>query len=196
MGYKPVPFASPLYCWALPGHIFMEWYDGSILDCPTSLQLTIPKQLNDFNSPWAKWALRHEGINIIGNAMGTYLCIREEDEVLTACGSWDCTKLPEFEDAGIDGHVACVICSNDARTIISPCRHEVFMLNTPVKETFPEQSMMIGEMDDAVYPTVLTERGFINFETDGVWVSPPERDWSANLVEMELRDRGGWPTPQ
>lgn len=196
MGYKPVPFAQPLYCWATPGHIFMEWYDGQIFDCPTSLQLTIPKQLNDFKSPWAKWVLLHDGMKIIGNDMCTYMCIRESDDVLVACGSWDRSKVPEFEEVGIDGHQVCVICSTDARTIISPQRNKVFMLHTPVKETFPEQSMMVGEMDDAIYPTVLTDRGLVNFETDGVWISPPQRDWSANLVEMELRDRVGWPTAE
>lgn len=187
MGYKPVPFAQPLYCSAKPGHILLEWYDGSIIDCKSSITRDIPRQLNGFTSNFAMWALRFEGTFYVGNSLGTYLQIRESDGVLVSCGSWDSTQAPTFEECGLDGHVACVLCRNDRRTIISPARNEVFRVREPIMTTFAEQSQIMGEFSDTTLPVVLTERGLVDFETDGTWIPTPERDWTLDDIPMGLR---------
>lgn len=188
MGYKPVSFAQPLYCWASAGHICMEWYDGAVIRCPTGLPVDIPAQLNLFQSAHAVWALQKDGIAYIGNTIGVYLGVRLSDGVLVSCGKWDPSPLPKFEDAGMDTGFMCQICTADMRTILSPARRSAFVLKSPVECVYAEAGAMYGSFNEVDTPVIITERGMVNFATDGTWVSPPARERATGEIPMGLYD--------
>ena len=193
MGYKPVPYARPLECWVKDCHICVRWYDGSVLELSTSYPKTIEPQVNDFNGQWAKWLLvDSEGNQVIGNYLGTYLVIRPSDGTLLSCGRWDAGLAPGYVDCGYDGGYVCALSTHDRRTIIFPTRAKVFRCNTPIKQLDTDKSLIFGSAVGETKPVVFTERGMLDFETDGVWVSPPVRTRPDYTFPMELRDQSFW----
>lgn len=184
MGYKHLPFAPPNYCWSTPGHIFVEEFDGTISSYGSTIKVAAPKQCNDFVSDTAKWALRCGESIFIGNKFDTYQEIRERDGVLLSCGAWTEVPRKAYEPCGLFGDMDCYISLEDNRTIFIPEMDRVFLLNKKafVFDMFTAQQC--AEESTGEKPVIITERGLVNFETDGTWVPSPHRKSPATVLRV------------
>lgn len=167
MGFKLVPFQKPYECWAEPGHIFMKDWHG-VHDYPTTLQESIPVQVNKFTSDNAMWVLYKDGLMFVGNKENTYQTIRIADGVLLACGSWN-KPFHEWEPCGVVSGLECLVDIHDHRTIMHPHDGSVFVLKEPAYYFDMIQAAYCAETAEDDVPIVITERGLVDYVSDGTW---------------------------
>lgn len=173
MGFKPVPYARPLYCWTEPGHIFVEEVDGSVSDYESHIKVAIPKQLNDFRSETAMWVLDHDGCLWVGNKFGTYGQFRKTDGVLMSYGGWFMKSEREFPVIGSYKDYAVRLDTRDFRTIYIPTLPKVYRLNRPMASFDALDAFMCWERGDGELNLIIEGRP-IDLGTEGTWLSTPE----------------------
>lgn len=173
MGFKFVPFQKPRECWAEPGHIYLK-DNGRIIDCASSIKESLPVQTNQFTSETAMWVLYSYDRSrmFVGNNYGQYMEIRLSDGVMLSCGSWN-KPYHEWETCGVYMDLSVVIDVTDKRTIVFPAGGETFVLHHPIQWWDADQAVIQASMSVPSVPIVWCERGLVNFERDGTWVSTP-----------------------
>lgn len=173
MGFKFVPFQKPRECWAEPEHIYVR--DGSqIIDCKCTIRDSLPPQVNAFTSDTAMWVLFNEDRSIIyvGNSYGQWMKVRLSDNVLLGCGNW-MKPYREWEPCGYVDDMGILINRVDHKTLVLPPDGKTFVLHEPVYYWDMMHAEHYSAQAEPGVPIVLTERGLVNFERDGAWVSTP-----------------------
>ncbi len=171
MGFKFVPFQKPFECWVEPGHIYVREAD-TVHDCQTSLMEHLSPQTNNFSSETAMFVLyddTHQYM-VVGNKYNTYQRIRVADGILMSCGSW-CKPYREWEPCGYVDDMGCFISLTDHRTIVLPHDGSTFRLHQPAYYWDMMHAEYYSQQADPGTPIILTERGLVNFERDGTWIS-------------------------